>query len=68
MLEDLFLYHYECNYKNNNLQLYRYIDYIILISVNEANCLIPVKYPAYLILTSKNLYNNVINILELKIL
>ena len=63
MLVYLFLNHYECNYKNNNLQLYRYI-YIILISIDNANFSLPVKYPAYLTLTCTNLNNNLINFLD----
>ena len=48
MLVNLFLYHFEWNCINDNLQLYRYIGDIILISFDNANCSFPVKYPAYL--------------------
>ena len=65
MLVDLFLYHYECKYENNNLQLYRYID-IILISIDNGNCSLPVKCSTYLTLICSNLYNNLINFLKLK--
>ena len=45
MLVDLFLYHYEGKCKNNyaTIKLYRYVDDIILISSNNANCSLPVK-------------------------
>ena len=56
---NLFLYHYECNYKNNSLQQCRYIDVIILISIENANCSLPIKYLAYLTLTCNNFNNNV---------
>ena len=68
MLVDLFLYHYGCNYKNKNLLLYRYINNVILISTDNAYCLLPVEYPAHLTLTCNNLNNNLINFLDLKIL
>ena len=68
MVADLFLYHYECNYKNNSLLLHRYIDDIVLNSIDNANFSLPVIHSAYLALTFNNLNNNVINFLNLKIL
>ena len=41
MLADLFLYYYECNYKNNNLQLHKYIDDIITYLEEHPLCAIP---------------------------
>ena len=53
-----------------NVPIYNYIDTdgIILISIDNANCSLPLKYPAYLTLTCNNLNNNLINFLDLKIL
>ena len=50
---DLFLYYYECNYINNSLHLYRYIEDIIIISTDNITFSIQVAYPSYLNLTEK---------------
>ena len=44
-----------------NVPIYNYIDTdgIILISIDNANCSLPVKYLAYLTLTCNNLINDV---------
>ena len=44
MLGNIFLYYYECNYINNYLHLYRYIDYIILDSTDNITCSVPATY------------------------
>ena len=66
MLADLFLYYYEYNHKNNNLQLYKYID-DILISIHNVNCLLPVKYPTNSTLTCNNLINMILYLINLHI-
>ena len=66
MLVNFFLYHYECNYKNNNLQIYKHINEIILIFIHNANFLLPVKYAAYLKLACTILYNNLIHFFRFK--
>ena len=64
MLADIFLYHYECDYKIKNLHLYRYIDDIIFILIDNVNCSLPVNYPAYLTVACNNLSNNLKNFLD----
>ena len=67
-MTDLFLYHYEKNFtNNNNIHLYRYIDDIMILMANHYKCLLPVKYPSYLTLTKNFLTNNSITFLDLKI-
>ena len=67
MLADLFLYHYEKKFtNNNNINLYRYIDDIIILSANHYNCSLPVIYPSYLTLTKNIITNNSITFLDLK--
>ena len=54
MMADLFLYHYEKNFtNNNNIHLYKYIDDVKIVLANHLKCLLPVKYLSYLTLTKK---------------
>ena len=56
MLADLFLYHYEKKFtNNNNIHFFRYIDIIIFFR-NHTQCILPVNYPSYLSFTKK--YSN----------
>lgn len=68
ILADLYLYHYESNFMNNDILLYRYIDDIILLYTNDCKIYdLPVKYPRNLELTKNLLSNNTISFLDLHI-
>lgn len=68
MLADLYLYHSEMNYINKNPLVFRYIDDVISIYLNETNDdTIPIKYPSELTLIKNVNLNNTTNYLDLNI-
>ena len=66
-LADLFLSYYECCNINNSLHSCRHID-IIFISTDNITFSVLVALPSYLKITKNTPQNDIINILDLKLI